>query len=68
MLPDVDPIWLCGMDAPRIRISNKKPKIFWPLHNQQGAGACAVERDRREGKEGMRGGRKEDLAEGPRGF
>ena len=28
------------MDAPGsvIRISNKKPKIFWPLRNQQGAG------------------------------
>jgi len=30
--------WLCGMDAPGIRILNKKPKIFWPLRNQQGAG------------------------------
>jgi len=29
--------WLCGMDAPGIRISNK-PKIFWPLRNQQGTG------------------------------
>ena len=25
--------WLCGMDAPGIRISNKKPTIFWPLNN-----------------------------------
>jgi len=30
--------WLCGMDAPGIRISNKKRKNFWPLRNQQGAG------------------------------
>jgi len=30
--------WLCGMDVPGIRISNKNPKIFWSLRNQQGMG------------------------------
>jgi len=59
--------WLCGMDAHGIRISNKKPKIFGSSSQPTGDG-YAVERDRREGKDGMRGGRKKDLAEGPRGL
>ena len=46
--------WLCGMDAPGIMISNKKPKIFLAASQPTG-GEYAVERDRREGKEGMRG-------------
>ena len=58
--------WLCGMDAPGIRISNKKPKNFWPLLNQQGTGMRW--RGIGASKEGMRGGRKKDLAEGPRGL
>jgi len=36
--------------------------------SQPTEGGYAVERDRREGEEGMRGGRKKDLAEGPRGL
>ena len=28
--------WLCGMDAPRIRISNKKPKIFGRFATNRG--------------------------------
>ena len=59
--------WLCGIDAPGIGISNKKPKKFLAASQPTG-GAYAVERDRREGDEGMRGGRKKDLAEGPRGL
>ena len=55
------------MDAPGIRISNKKPKFFLAT-SQPTVDGFAVERDRREGKEGMRGGRKKDLAEGPRGL
>jgi len=51
-----------GMNAPGIRISNKKPKIFCRFSTNRDG--YAVERDRREGKEGMGGGRKKDLAEG----
>jgi len=56
------------MDAlgPGIRISNKKPNFL--AASQPTGDGYAVERDRREGKEGMRGGRKKDLAEGPRGL
>ena len=44
----------------------KSPKFFGRFATNRGG--YAVERDRREGKEGMRGGRKKDLAEGPRGL
>jgi len=60
--------WLCGMDAPGIWISNKKPKLFWPLRNQQAAGMRWRGIGGKARKEGMRGGRKKDLAEGPRGL
>ena len=44
----------------------KSPKNFGRFAtNRVGYG---VERDRREGEEGMRGGGKKDLAEGPRGL
>ena len=58
--------WLCGTDAPGIRISNKKPKIFVRFATNRGR-VCGGG-GRREGEEGMRGGRKKDLAEGPRGL
>ena len=44
----------------------KSPKYL--AASQPTGGGYAVERDRREGKEGMRGDRKKDLAEGPRGL
>jgi len=44
----------------------KSPKFL--AVSQPTGGGYAVGRDRREGKEGMRGGRKRDLAEGPRGL
>jgi len=50
--------WLCGMDAPGIKISDKKPNFFFAASQPTG-GRYAVKRDRREGKEGMRGGPQE---------
>jgi len=46
--------WLCGMDAPVIRISNKKPKIFWPLNNNNNnliyiAPACRMTSEAQQG-------------------
>jgi len=54
------------MDAPGLGFQIKSPKFCGRFATNRGG--YAVERDRREGKEGMRGGRKKDLAEGPRGL
>ena len=44
-------LWLYVMDAPGIRISNKKPQKILAASQPTGDG-YAVERDRREGNEG----------------